>query len=199
MFIVSRLLPQSGKQPYVPQQVENPALWSRSMSQWTAGYPVGGPGSEHMVALSCACLTTRGVDAVVICCKAGSSGGKCELWVWRIPATSALPNSVCVWIMPAVCAVESGRDEHPPIGGSHKCGAGEMRPREGTMMELNSPEGRQRLAGIDGSALCIKVAIERSASGGRMSTLKFSCLGKPEVNIFPDAKAPSGCRRLGGA
>ena len=67
MFIVSRLLPQSGKQPYVPQQVENPALWSRSMSQWTAGYPVGGPGSEHMVALSCACLATRGVEAVVIC------------------------------------------------------------------------------------------------------------------------------------
>lgn len=49
-----------------------------------------------------------------------------------------------------------------------------MHPRKGTMMESNSPEGRQRLAGIDGSALCIKVAIERSASGRRMSTLKFS-------------------------
>lgn len=106
--------------------------------------------------------------------KAGSSGGKCELWVWRIPATAVLSNSICMWIMPAVCAVESHRDEHPPIGGSHKCGAGEMHPREGTMMELNLPEGWQRLAGLDGSALCIKVAIERSASGRRMSTLKFS-------------------------
>lgn len=27
---------------------------------------MGGPGSEHMVALSCVCLATRGVEAVVI-------------------------------------------------------------------------------------------------------------------------------------
>lgn len=53
--------------------------------------------------------------------------------------------------------------------------------------------------GLDGSALCIKVAIERSASGRRMSTLKILVSGKPEVNIFPDAKAPSGCRRVGDA
>lgn len=73
-----------------------------------------------------------------------------------------------------------------------------MHPREVTMMESNLQKGRQRLAGLDGSALCIKVAIERAASGRRMSTLKFSSLVSPS-NIFPDAKAPSGCRGLGDA
>ena len=65
-----------------------------------------------MVALSCACLATRGVEAVVICLKAGSSGDMCELWVWQIAATAALSNSICMWIMRAVCAVESHRDEY---------------------------------------------------------------------------------------
>ena len=125
-----------------------------------------------MVALSWACLATR---VVLSACKAGrlgSTGDRCGLWVF---ATSCLVE----WYLEVenvsrVC--NPHRDEHLSIGGSHKCGAGEMHPREGKMMELNLPEGWQRLAGLDGSALCIKVAIERSASGRRMSTLKFSSL-----------------------
>ena len=63
-----------------------------------------------------------------------------------------------------------------------------MHPRKGTMMESSLQQGRQRLAGLDGSALCIKVAIERSASGRRMSTLKILVSGKPEHQFSPMQK-----------
>ncbi len=86
-----------------------------------------------------------------------------------------------------MCAILILTNAHS-IGGSHKCGAGEMHPRKGTMMESRLQQGRQRLAGLDGSALCIKVVMERSASGRRMSTLKTFVSGKPEHIFSPMQK-----------
>ena len=54
--------------------------------------------------------------------------------------------------------------------------ASAKRDDDGIESATGTAEQAGWLAGLDGSALYIKVAIERSASGRRMSTLKFSSL-----------------------